>query len=195
MLQFKHVKLAAPDQAEAAFDELQLAVYTPEGVHLFRHDLRAGVSTNGKATAATGRQITFYGPSRQEASWRVVLASILDKLAARTTPLASAGFDEPRLAAAVAAAPLPFTASAYEGVLLAECSGKARANVLGAVVRRLDAGWVHPGAVLQNAVAGEDVNGFLVLAAEASKQRTMKKRKELHWTVYPQEQATEAAKH
>ena len=46
-LQFKNVK---PD----ACDELLLAAYTPEGVHLFRHDRRAGLSTHGKSTAATG---------------------------------------------------------------------------------------------------------------------------------------------
>ena len=37
MLQFHTVKLDA-------CDELLLAVYTPEGVHLFRHDGRAGLS-------------------------------------------------------------------------------------------------------------------------------------------------------
>ena len=82
MLQFQNVKLAAPGEAEAAFDELQLAAYTPEGVHLFRHDLRAGVSTVGKATAATGRQIAFVGP-QHEASWHVALAAILEKMEAK----------------------------------------------------------------------------------------------------------------
>ena len=58
----------------------RLAAYTPEGVHLFRHDLRSGVSTNGKSTAVTGQQIKFDGP-RREPDWRVALAVVLDRMA------------------------------------------------------------------------------------------------------------------
>ena len=75
MLQFTNVK---PD----ACDELLLAAYTPEGVHLFQHDGRAGLSTNGKSTAATGKEITFYGPSN-ERDWRVALREILQKVEAK----------------------------------------------------------------------------------------------------------------
>ena len=60
-LQFCDVKLAT-DERDAAFDELLLAAYTPEGVHVFRHDLRSGVGTSGKRTAATGKQIKVFGP-------------------------------------------------------------------------------------------------------------------------------------
>ena len=52
---------------------------TPEGVHIFRHDLQAGVSTNGKANAAGGYKIRFYG-RRQQTDWRVSLEAILDKM-------------------------------------------------------------------------------------------------------------------
>jgi len=83
-LHFRGVKLDA-------YDELLLAAYTPTGVHLFRHDGRAGLSTNGKATEATGKNIVFLGP-RHELDWCISLAAILDKLNARATPLASAGF-------------------------------------------------------------------------------------------------------
>ena len=76
MLQFK---LATAGGRDAAFDELLLAVYTPEGVHLVRHDLRAGVTTNGKSTLATGQDIQLYGPSN-EPDWRVALPEILDKM-------------------------------------------------------------------------------------------------------------------
>ena len=34
-------------------------MYTPEGVHLFEHDLRAGVSTNGRNTRMSGQEIVF----------------------------------------------------------------------------------------------------------------------------------------
>ena len=79
MLQFRAVKLATAGGRDAAFDELLLAAYTPEGVHLFRHDLRAGVSTSGVSTAATGKQIAFYGP-RREPDWRVALGEIMGKV-------------------------------------------------------------------------------------------------------------------
>ena len=74
-LQFQKIK---PD----ACDELLLAAYTPEGVHLFRHDGRAGLSTHGKSTGATGKVITFYGPSN-EPDWRVALGEILEKVKAK----------------------------------------------------------------------------------------------------------------
>jgi hypothetical protein len=78
-LHFGGVKLATAGERDAAFDELLLAVYTPEGVHLWRHDLRAGVSTSGVSTAARGREVNFYGP-RHEPDWRVALGEIMGKM-------------------------------------------------------------------------------------------------------------------
>ena len=52
---------------------------TPEGVHIFRHDLRAGVSTSGRANAAGGYKIRFYG-LRQQMDWRISLEAILSKM-------------------------------------------------------------------------------------------------------------------
>ena len=79
VLQFSNVKLGG-EGGEAAFDELLLAVYTPRGVYLYRHDGRLGVSTNGKVTAVTGYTIKMYGP-RGEADWASSLdGSVLPKL-------------------------------------------------------------------------------------------------------------------
>jgi hypothetical protein len=55
-LHFTNVK---PDE----HDVLYLAWMTPRGVHVFEHDGKAGLSTHGKATAATGYLIQFYAPS------------------------------------------------------------------------------------------------------------------------------------
>ncbi len=74
-LKFSAVKLDA-------CDELLLAAYTPEGVHLFRHDRRAGLTTNGKSTAATGKQIFFVGP-KHERDWHAALPEILGKMEAK----------------------------------------------------------------------------------------------------------------
>ena len=78
-LLFRAVKLPREGEREAVFDELLLAAYTPEGVHVFRHDQQTGVTTNGKSTAASGQQIGFVGPT-QEPDWRVALFVVLDKL-------------------------------------------------------------------------------------------------------------------
>ena len=74
-LQFSNIK---PE----ACDELLLAAYTPEGVHLFQHDGRAGLTTSGKSTAATGKVIQFLGPCN-EPDWRMALREILDKVEAK----------------------------------------------------------------------------------------------------------------
>ena len=77
MVGFQRIK---PSGAEGAFDELLLALYTPRGVHVYRHDLRLGMSTAGKSTQADGRRIHVYGP-RDEGSWHSALdGAILPKL-------------------------------------------------------------------------------------------------------------------
>lgn len=76
---FAHVKLpcdGARDEAE--FDELLLALYTPVGVYIYRHDLRLGISTDGKATKVRGHQILLYGPVGEPLP--VALETILARL-------------------------------------------------------------------------------------------------------------------
>ena len=48
--------------------------------------------------------IKFYGPKFQS-DWRVAFEALNEKLNARATPVASARFDEPKLAASIAAVP------------------------------------------------------------------------------------------
>ena len=48
-------------------------------MHLFKHDLRAGVSAHGKSTAATGQSVQFFGPVHEE-DWRAALEVVLDKM-------------------------------------------------------------------------------------------------------------------
>ena len=55
-LNFHHIK-------SELHDTLLLAWMTPKSLHVFKHDGMSGVSTNGKATEATGRLIQMYAPS------------------------------------------------------------------------------------------------------------------------------------
>ena len=58
--------------APAQFDELQLALYTPRGVYLYRHDLQLGVTSAGKRTGTAGYNIKLAGP-RGEGEWALAL--------------------------------------------------------------------------------------------------------------------------
>ena len=159
VLKFHNIQLQRDGVEAAAFDELLLVAYTPEGVHLFRHDLRAGVSTNGKSTAATGKAIQFVGP-KYESDWRAALDDILGKMEVKgCKPLARACFDEPRLAAAIAETPQPLSASTFAGVPLADCSSAVRAEALFKLVRRLDECWLNEGAEFAKPEAGRSVDG------------------------------------
>lgn len=158
VLSFQDIQLRR-DGASAAFDELLLAAYTPRGVHLFRHDLRSGVTTKGKTTTATGKKIVFYGP-RDEPDWRVALVDILGKMEDKGCKLlAFARFDEPRLAAAIAETPWPLSASTFAGVPLADCSATVRGEALVQLVRRLDECWLNEGATFTAPEAGRTVDG------------------------------------
>lgn len=58
----------------SAFDDLYLTMLTPDGLQLFKHDLRTGMSTDGYRTVSTGHVIRLYGPrmgSWQAASDRI----------------------------------------------------------------------------------------------------------------------------
>ena len=94
-LPFIRVKLGG-EGTEAAFDELLLAAYTPRGIYLHRHDGRLGVTTSGKATAATGSRINVCG-SYDEADWASALdEAVLPKLDKRGCDcLAFIAFDDP----------------------------------------------------------------------------------------------------
>ncbi|CAE8646939.1 unnamed protein product [Polarella glacialis] len=64
---FSGIKLALPGvRSSAYFDELLLAIYSPRGIHVFRHNGTFGVSTNGKDTVHYGFSITVTGPVGQE---------------------------------------------------------------------------------------------------------------------------------
>ena len=156
---FRNIPFAVPNVRQAVFDELLLVAYTPAGVHLFRHDLSTGVTTNGKRTATHGHNVIFAGP-RDEASWEISLESIIEKMEASCEHISSASFDDPRLQEATSATPLSLTSQAFEGVPLADLSAKVRGDMLQSLVRRVDEGWLHPGAAFADADTKDSTRAY-----------------------------------
>ena len=60
-------------------DDLYLAMYTPSGVFLFKHDGTKGVTTSGKAQESGGGQVQVCGP-RSEKSVERATAVVVDKM-------------------------------------------------------------------------------------------------------------------
>ena len=78
-LQFGGVRLpvrdgaASPSRGLLGLDELLIALYTPRGLYVYRHDLSLGVTrTGGRRTAMDGFQVCLKGPKR-ESSWQAAL--------------------------------------------------------------------------------------------------------------------------
>ena len=97
---------------------------SPLGVHVFRHDLQTGVRVKGRDA------IQLVAP-RGETRWREALLAIQSKLSkAGCRRLLELPYDDPRVAAAVAATPRPLTSAAFAYRPLAECTSAQRAKLL-----------------------------------------------------------------
>ena len=61
------------------FDDLLLALYTPSGVHIYRHNHSFGVASAGLSTSTSGHQI-LVGAPKGEMEWQEALQCIFQKL-------------------------------------------------------------------------------------------------------------------
>ncbi|CAE8590767.1 unnamed protein product [Polarella glacialis] len=68
---------------EAVFDDLLLALYTPKGIYVYRHDLSLCIPTHGVSTRISGHRIEITAPKGVE-DWKVALDAILAMLDAST---------------------------------------------------------------------------------------------------------------
>ena len=132
---------AAGVRDEPPFDVLLLACYTPVGVRVYRHDLVTGV--RAPAGAAKDRVVQVVGP-RAVTRWRDAFMTILAKLAERCKCVAAVPYDDERLLHAASQQPRAPTAQAFVGAPLAECAAATRTELLVALARRVDSGWLHP---------------------------------------------------
>ena len=168
---FQHVKLPLAGVRERApFDELYLALYTPEGIYFYLHDLRFGVTNASNNTAMLGHQISIAsslqaqgggrtrrgsGPASTE--WRDSLEMILYKLdKSNCTRLGFLGWDDPSFVSIAAAHPGGNTSDAFRNVPLADLSGPRRGWILTQLARAVDAR-LNPRAKMEG-VAVEDRN-------------------------------------
>ena len=103
---------------------------SPLGVHIFRHDLQTGVRVKGRDA------IQLVAP-RGETRWREALLAVQSKMSkAGCRRLLELPYDDPRVAAAVAATPRPLTSAAFAERPLAECTSAQRAKLLTSLCRR-----------------------------------------------------------
>ena len=82
MVRFASVKIAYAERVTAAFDDLYLVIVSPKGLHLIKHDLATGVSSNGISTKVRGHKI-WVQASRGNTCCEVALVQILQKLCER----------------------------------------------------------------------------------------------------------------
>ena len=80
---FQCVKLPWPGfRNQAPFDDLYLALFSPDSLHIIKHDRRTGVSKAGKQTGSSGHQIVVGAAAGQEC-WQSARSQILDKFLAK----------------------------------------------------------------------------------------------------------------
>ncbi|CAE8660668.1 unnamed protein product, partial [Polarella glacialis] len=73
-MQFKAIKIN-----QNVLDDLLLALYTPRGIYVYRHNLCFGISRTGKLLDTEGHQIQIYGKCGIT-DWSEALDTILEKL-------------------------------------------------------------------------------------------------------------------
>lgn len=75
-----------------AHDDLLLVLYTPSGVHVFKHDRNYGVTTTGMSQSTAGGHVVSRGPSNVES-----IATATDAILVKMGPMwyASLGYSTP----------------------------------------------------------------------------------------------------
>lgn len=144
LFKFSHIKFKL-------FDDLLLALYTPQRLYIYRHDRELGLSSVGIATSACGRDIYLYS-ARREQLWRTACDIIITKLDADSNScerITDMPIDDVRILLAVSAHRCDVIESAYKNVPLAKLSPAFRALRLEALVRCVDQ-IIHPDCCLSD---------------------------------------------
>ena len=137
------LKLAVKGVRSPKFSELQLAFYTPRGIHIWRHDLRLGVYTQGKRTASQGHQICISGRgvrTEHAEPWdRALDGTILPRLESSACErIAFVPFDDPLFNQSLIEHPETGTAAAFGGVPMSDLSAAARGALVTQLAHEID---------------------------------------------------------
>ena len=85
---FHRIKFPLPGVRDcASFDDLYLTIFSPDSLHIIKHDFRMGVSTSGKRTESSGHCIYVNAPKDEEC-WCSARSQILRKLLTSCTLVA-----------------------------------------------------------------------------------------------------------
>eukprot|EP00930_Biecheleria_cincta_P057040 TRINITY_DN43041_c0_g1_i1.p1 TRINITY_DN43041_c0_g1~~TRINITY_DN43041_c0_g1_i1.p1 ORF type:complete len:143 (-),score=15.15 TRINITY_DN43041_c0_g1_i1:43-441(-) len=77
---FQHIKFAhLGSRSHDFFDELWIVIYSPRGLHMFKHNSSFGLSSAGRQAPARGNAICAYGP-RNELDISISLEAMLAEL-------------------------------------------------------------------------------------------------------------------
>ena len=109
------------------YDDLYLALYTPSGIYIFKHDHTFGISTHGKQQESNGGGIEVCGP-RNEDSIDIATQIVLEKM--KSMFVKHILFDKIEVTTTV-------THKAYQNIPLANLSTKARGNIMENIVRNV----------------------------------------------------------
>ncbi|CAE8590766.1 unnamed protein product [Polarella glacialis] len=145
LVQFQKVKLKEDDAATSNFDELLLALYTPRGIYVYRHDLKHGLSANGLKTAISGSGIYVYGPTGETNSSKA-LDAILQRLDASACQFLGNLSLKDELLSELAADRPQTALQVFKDLPLADLSSKARGDRLKALVCEVDS-LLHPAGI------------------------------------------------
>ncbi|CAE8652065.1 unnamed protein product [Polarella glacialis] len=155
---FHEVKLNVDEEAPAAFDELLLALYTPRGIFMFRHDLKFGLSRMGINTAVTGSSIVVSSRSG-ETNWSTALDVILQKLdVSGCERLDFVNLDDKMLLKLAHVGDDCSMQQAYLGLPLSDLSSQARGDCIARLVRSIDS-VLHPSCTVDDAAGCDWIRG------------------------------------
>lgn len=156
---FRAIKLPYNGNA-AAFDDLHLVFYTPQHVHVCRHDSLLGVSRSGVLTESQGHEVALAGP-RGEQNWHLALERILGKIDSPGNTcerIADLPLNDLKITCALAERSPDITGRVFSGMPLAGLTPAVRGTRIQDIVRALDSK-LHLNADISDAVAGMRCDG------------------------------------
>ena len=136
---WRGIKLHFPTyRNKPAFDDLYITLLTPGGLHLFKHDLSTGVSTDGQRTEQLGHIVRLSGSSK-DSSWTAAAERIIHRLCCKGSCL-DLGYSQigDHLVQELLSEDYDGGVAFYKDTPLAFINGAARGNLIQGLVFEVD---------------------------------------------------------